>query len=249
MKTDDAKREAVRVRDRAKYAANKERKRAKARARYHARTPEQKEARRERCRQWRANNQEKVRECARKHAAKNEEALKAYYKRYRKDYYQKNKEDIDAKHKAYKAQNPERHRARAARHRAKNKAKLASAVAKKRRNDPLFSITTCCRSRVGQFLRRRGYAKTSATKKMLGCSWEELMEHLEKRFLPGMTWANRNLWHLDHVIPLATAKSREEAYRLCRYTNLQPLWATLNLAKKARLPSELPEDFYDRIAA
>lgn len=46
-----------------------------------------------------------------------------------------------------------------------------------------------------------------------------------------MTWENRNEWHIDHITPLSSAKTEEELYKLCHYTNLQPLWAEENLKK------------------
>jgi hypothetical protein len=50
-----------------------------------------------------------------------------------------------------------------------------------------------------------------------------------------MNWDNRDKWHIDHIIPLASAKSPEEVEKLCHYTNLQPLWASDNMSKGAKL--------------
>ena len=62
--------------------------------------------------------------------------------------------------------------------------------------------------------------------------WPEfLKEHLESQFIDGMGWDNRVEWHIDHIIPLSSAKTEDELYRLCHYTNLQPLWAEDNLKK------------------
>ncbi len=52
-----------------------------------------------------------------------------------------------------------------------------------------------------------------------------------------MSWDNHTKygWHIDHIIPLASAKTEEELKSLCHYTNLQPLWAKENLSKGAKI--------------
>jgi hypothetical protein len=83
-----------------------------------------------------------------------------------------------------------------------------------------------------------GTSCTPATIKLIGCTVEELMRHLESRFKSGMTWENYNYrgWHIDHVKPLALFNfldpaQIEEAFH---YTNLQPLWAHENFSKGGR---------------
>jgi hypothetical protein len=48
-----------------------------------------------------------------------------------------------------------------------------------------------------------------------------------------MSWDNYGYygWHIDHIIPLSSAKTKEEIYKLCHFKNLQPLWWTDNLSK------------------
>jgi hypothetical protein len=50
-----------------------------------------------------------------------------------------------------------------------------------------------------------------------------------------MTLENHGEWHLDHIIPLASATTEEEIIKLNHYTNFQPLWAEENLSKGDRI--------------
>ena len=76
------------------------------------------------------------------------------------------------------------------------------------------------------------------THEILGCNWDEFKIYLEKQFQLGMSWKNRSEWHIDHIIPLASAKTEEDVIRLNHYTNLQPLWAADNLRKSDKMDYE-----------
>jgi len=80
-----------------------------------------------------------------------------------------------------------------------------------------------------------GHRKSDTTKKLVGCSWEYLKEHLQSQFKDGMTWENYGLhgWHVDHIKPCNSFdfSNPEEQSRCFHYTNLQPLWAKDNLSK------------------
>ena len=106
----------------------------------------------------------------------------------------------------------------------------------RRAQDFLFKFTCDIRSTIGSAFKRnktKKYRKSSKTETLLGCTIAELRDHLEKQFQEGMTWKNHGLhgWHVDHRIPLASAKTQEEVEKLCHYTNLQPLWAADNIKK------------------
>jgi len=88
---------------------------------------------------------------------------------------------------------------------------------------------------IGASIRKKKFSKTSKTENILGCSFEEFFTHIESQFIDGMSWENRSLWHIDHIIPLATAKTEEEILRLNHYTNLRPLWALDNLKKGSKI--------------
>lgn len=111
----------------------------------------------------------------------------------------------------------------------------------RRRNDPLFQLTEDIRRRFRVALRRG--CKNGSAVKDLGCSIEEFKNHIEARFLPGMTWTNRSEWHLDHIIPLSLfdLQDRNQLVVALNYRNYQPLWAKDNMRKNATLdPSHEP---------
>lgn len=73
--------------------------------------------------------------------------------------------------------------------------------------------------------------KGGKTFSLLGYSPAELVVHVERQFLPGMNWDNRNLWHIDHIVPISTAKTKEDVIYLNQLSNLRPIWAKDNLKK------------------
>lgn len=60
---------------------------------------------------------------------------------------------------------------------------------------------------------------------------EEYKAAIEATWKPGMSWDNHGEWHIDHIIPLASASSWEELIELNAPSNLQALWAEENLSK------------------
>lgn len=66
---------------------------------------------------------------------------------------------------------------------------------------------------------------------------KELMTHLERQFMSGMTWDNKGEWHIDHIRPISSFEFSgpedqgfKDAWAL---TNLRPLWAKDNIRKNA----------------
>jgi hypothetical protein len=86
----------------------------------------------------------------------------------------------------------------------------------------------------------KGRYKSKSTIELLGCSVEEVWNHLESKFKAGMTKENHGLWHIDHHRPCASfdlADPKQQA-KCFHYTNLKPLWATDNLKKGAKYEME-----------
>lgn len=102
-------------------------------------------------------------------------------------------------------------------------------------NNPFFRCKKLTRDRLLTALKRKKWTKKFKFAEYIGCSQEELIKHLESKFTEGMTWENQGEWHIDHIIPLSSANTEEEMYKLCHYTNLQPLWALDNIKKSNKI--------------
>lgn len=100
---------------------------------------------------------------------------------------------------------------------------------------PEYAMKVRIRGLIHKAITRLGSAKSKRTEEILGCSIEEFARHIERQFAPSMSWDNRGEWHIDHIIPLASATSVEEVERLNHFTNLRPLWASDNLSKKDKI--------------
>lgn len=102
---------------------------------------------------------------------------------------------------------------------------------KKINSDPLYKLKFDIRRRIYHAFRDMHFSKNNNSENILGCSFEEFKLHIEKQFEPWMTWKNHGVytgekkisWHLDHIIPMASAKTIEDVIRLNHYTNFQPL--------------------------
>ena len=95
---------------------------------------------------------------------------------------------------------------------------------------------------------RRGFKKISCGKDVqsldcLGCSWKDFLSHIASQFYDRsetgekMTLEKHGVcgWHLDHITPISTAKTKEDVIRLSHYTNFQPLWAEENMSKSNKI--------------
>ena len=139
------------------------------------------------------------------------------------EYYAKNKNKILERTRNYDKENKEKVNER------KNKYRKS-----KRKIDPKYLISCRLRGRFNAALRRRGYTKRSSVHEMVGCDLVALRKHIESQFKNGMGWDVFNKIHIDHIIPLASAKNESEIAKLFHYKNLQPLWAVDNLKKGSK---------------
>ena len=177
--------------------------------------------------EYRKNNPEKVLEITRNWTAKNPEWVYNRHKKWRDE----NRELANEIKRDWLNKNPEKRK----QYRENYKPRKREQRKERRNTDPIFNLTNRMRGRLRKYLIILNISKKNKTFEIVGCSPQFLKEHLEKQFVDGMTWENRSEWHIDHKIPLSSAKTEEELYKLCHYTNLQPLWAEENLKKSNKI--------------
>jgi hypothetical protein len=106
------------------------------------------------------------------------------------------------------------------------------------KKDNLYKLTHYTRHLIHASFKRacKGSAgRKNKTEDILGCSFEELMIYLKDKFKEDMSFDNYGKWHIDHIIPISSAKTEEEIIKLNHYTNFQPLWAVDNLRKSNKV--------------
>lgn len=138
------------------------------------------------------------------------------YKVYRQNYLEENREEINRVKKLYKLNNREK------------VLQEKKEYYQRRMKDPIFVLTRRLRNGIYRSLRTN---KTKCSLDILGCTQEEFKIHIESQFTEDMSWDRLSEIHIDHIIPISSAQTIEELYKLNHYTNLQPLWAKDNLSK------------------
>lgn len=198
-------------------------------------------------------NREKRLAAQKEYYAANKEARNSY----NKEYAEKNKESIRERRNEYRLQNLDaikermRHwyvensdyaKIKAKEYREANKDKTRAWSKEYRKNrmivDPLFALKIKLRSLINLKISTSGYTKRSKTYEILGCSYVDFKTHIEQQFQKGMSWENHGMWHLDHIVPIASAKTEDDVIRLNHYSNFQPLWAIDNLKKGSKYATQ-----------
>ena len=143
---------------------------------------------------------------------------------YAQEYYQKNKEHINARNQRNYYENKE-----------ERLAKGRAWKYEKYQTDSTYKLTVLLRGRFRNALKNN--SKSASVLTLIGCSIEELKEYLEQQFTEGMTWENYGEWHVDHIRPCASfdLSIPEQQQECFHYTNLQPLWAKDNLQKSDKI--------------
>ncbi len=173
--------------------------------------------RNEKTKQYRLNNPEKIKVARRKNYIEHRHSILKQKARYTR----KHSEQKAIYDKEYRKNNAEK-------------------IAEYKRNwetkhcdEPVFKIKRNLRRRLHHVI--DGGIKYGSTFELVGCSAQELKQHLEAQFTPDMSWDNYGTyWHIDHIIQCQEFNLLlESEQRLCfHYSNLRPLEASKNVSKK-----------------
>lgn len=206
--------------------------------------------------EWKKNNKDKVREEKRRYIERRKNVIKekkppAQWERKicngcnveknRDEYYFHSggicKECEKLRQKRYRQNNPTQRKITKKKWNKNNpelykKFKKESKKRKKQR-DPVYRAILSIRARLSNFINKNHLHKSKKFKDIIGIDYDGFKDYIESQFLEGMSWDNRSIdgWHLDHIIPISSAKTIEDVERLNHYTNFQPLWAEDNMKK------------------
>ena len=189
----------------------------------------------ERIKQRTEENKDKDRGKARKRYELRTDEQKEGIKKRGKEYWEKNKDRLSVASKQYREKNRENIKIKAKQYREKNRENYNKYYRERRKKDFLFKLQGNLRSLTASAFKNKGYTKKTKTQNILGVDWLTVKAHIERQFTKGMSWDNSGDWHIDHIIPLASANTEERLKKLCHYSNLQPLWAVDNLIKSAKI--------------
>jgi hypothetical protein len=155
---------------------------------------------------------------------------------------EENKEKVTIYQAAYRKENSDKTASYNKKYKIKNKKDLTL----KRRNyennrlanDPFYRVKKNIRRSINRAIKTSNWRKTKITEIILGCTFSALVTHLkvtwEKNY-PGeiLNWS-KNV-HIDHIIPLVTAKTLNDVYLLNHHSNLQLLKAFDNIKKGGKV--------------
>lgn len=186
-------------------------------------------------------------ECRLTYAKEHHIKVRDKHKEYKKKYWGENKHRFVEERRKYREEHREYMKIWHKQDYAKNKHKILSEAYKHKKerlkNDPIFKYKENVRHLIYCSFKRKGHKKTSNTQEIIGCTFEQLKEHLNKTFYEnyGVEYDGTQEVHIDHITPLATAKTEEDVIKLCHFSNLQLLKAKDNIEKSDKIDFILPK--------
>lgn len=216
------------------YEQNNKEKIAKRKKEYSKKNPEKTEQRR---RKWVEQNKEKVCEYSRNYKQNNQDKELEYRKKNR----DLNKEKARERYRNEVDKDPLPMRKKRHDYFQRTKKERSKHLIDKIKSNPIFRLQSRIRGTVGLAIRNKGFSKKSKTSQIVGCSYEELLEHLIKTAVKNYGYFSSAIkYEIDHINPLATAKTEDDVLKLNHYSNLQYLYSHDNGKKRDRLDFVLP---------
>ena len=177
-------------------------------------------------------------QCDKAYRVANKDKIRAQNKKYGEE----NKDKISAQKKKYREENKDEIRAKKKQHYEAHKDEKIAQVVEYKRNryqtDDAYRLLHNCRTRLSHAL--KGNLKSATTLELIGCTPDELIDHLERTMSPEVRALRDQGVEIviDHIIPCAAFDfSIPEHQRICfHYTNLQYLDAPTNGSKSDTLP-------------
>ena len=152
--------------------------------------------------------------------------------------YEKHKDEVLAQHKKWREQHPDKVKEYREKHRDKRNAASVEYRRNRRQTDDAFRLLGNCRARLTKAL--KGELKVAKTLELIGCTPDELLEHLERTMSPEVRALRDDEVEIvvDHIIPCAAFDfSIPEHQRICfHFTNLQYLDKPTNGSKSDKVP-------------
>lgn len=175
----------------------------------------------EKNKEWRENNKEKIQEQRKEKYRINRDT----FLEKQKEYYEKNKEQVLEYHHKYNKDNSE------------VLVKKAYAYQKNRKEtDDFYKFKMLIRDCVLKSFKRTNHRKNSYSKDIIGIDFDAAWIYLKETWKKNYgTEYNGEPYHIDHIIPLSTARTEDDVIKLCHYTNLQMLKPEDNLEKGNKL--------------
>lgn len=168
--------------------------------------------------------------------ANNREKHRAFCRKWSKN----NRPKINAIQRAWRKLHPDKRTEYFRTWASKNRVQRRQYAKRRLASNPQAAMAKTIRGRLTKVLLRYSLSKKDIglkTEELLGCTWKQIVEHIESQFVEGMGWHNRSLWHVDHKKPICSfdLTNTEELKAAASYLNLQPLWSQDNRKKGGRV--------------
>lgn len=114
----------------------------------------------------------------------------------------------------------------------------------KRQKDFVYKLKHSVSNLIRGAFKRANCRKTNRASEILGCTINEFKNHIENQFENWMNWNNygnyrscnsERRWCFDHIIPIDSAKTKEDVIRLNHYSNIRPMCSYENAVKYNKL--------------